>query len=310
MINFRYHVVSLAAVFLALALGLVVGTAALNGPVADRLEAQISALGKDNSNKRNEIEQYREELDRGQDFAVGIAPELLGGKLAGRKLAVLVLPNTSDYADRLIEMLTVADATVTAKITVNDKFFDPNIDFELLGLAEKAKQPTIQLDGLPQNSNGVETAGAQLALALLQRAGTSQASAGDVTAVLTAYAKQGYLAVDDKATGGADGTVIISGSPPVDKDAAKKNQSAVTLAEQFKSRPLVIAGTGVGDGNLISAVRGDPSLVQAISTVDNASTADGQVATALTCIERLVHNKVGQYGLNPGAAGLVPEAAR
>jgi hypothetical protein len=43
-INFRYHVVSLTAVFLALAIGLVVGTAALNGPVADSLKNQISAL--------------------------------------------------------------------------------------------------------------------------------------------------------------------------------------------------------------------------------------------------------------------------
>ena len=37
MINFRYHVVSLAAVFLALAIGLVVGTAAANGPIADTM---------------------------------------------------------------------------------------------------------------------------------------------------------------------------------------------------------------------------------------------------------------------------------
>ena len=37
MINFRYHVVSLTAVVLALAIGLVVGTAALNGPVVDTL---------------------------------------------------------------------------------------------------------------------------------------------------------------------------------------------------------------------------------------------------------------------------------
>ena len=42
MINFRYHVVSLTAVFLALAIGLVVGTAALNGPVADSLRGQVS----------------------------------------------------------------------------------------------------------------------------------------------------------------------------------------------------------------------------------------------------------------------------
>ena len=53
MINFRYHVVSLTAVFLALAIGLVVGTAALNGPVADSLKEQVQSVSKDNSNLRD-----------------------------------------------------------------------------------------------------------------------------------------------------------------------------------------------------------------------------------------------------------------
>src|SRR5581483_8165830 len=48
-INFRYHVVSLTAVFLALAIGLVVGTAALNGPAADALGEQVDALRKANT---------------------------------------------------------------------------------------------------------------------------------------------------------------------------------------------------------------------------------------------------------------------
>ena len=47
MINFRYHVVSLTAVFLALALGLVVGTAALNGPLSDSLRDQVTAAAED-----------------------------------------------------------------------------------------------------------------------------------------------------------------------------------------------------------------------------------------------------------------------
>lgn len=311
MINFRYHVVSLTAVFLALAIGLVVGTAALNGPVADSLKNQISALNKDNSNKRDQITQYREELNRSQDFATQIAPTVLGGKLAGRKIVVLALPNTSEYADDVIAMLTVAGATITAKVTVNDKFFDPNVEFELLDLAGQSSQPSIQMEGVPLNSNGVETASAQLALALLQRAGTTQAAPGDVTAVLTAYSKQGYLSVDDKAAGGAEAAVIVSGAPPVDKDAAKKSESAVTMATQLgKDRPLVIAGDGVGDGNLISAVRGDPTLVKTISTVDNASTVDGQVATAMAAVERIVQGRTGQYGLAPGSSGLVPQAAQ
>ncbi|GID29986.1 copper transporter [Paractinoplanes brasiliensis] len=316
MINFRYHVVSLTAVFLALAIGLVVGTAALNGPLADNLKSQITALNKDLSNKRDEINQYRDEINRSQEFATEIAPTVLNGKLAGRKLAVLALPGTDQYADKVISMLTVAGATITAKVTVQDKFFDPAVGLELLDLASETSQPTISTSELPVNSDGVETASAQLALALLQRptlAGAppaTQPAPGDVTAVLTAYSKASYIEVDDKATGGAEATVMITGAPAVDKDAAKKAQSLVTMATQFSNeRRLVIAGVGVGDGNVISAVRGDPTLVKKISTVDNASTADGQVAAAMATVERVADDKTGHYGLAAGAASLVPKAA-
>ena len=100
MINFRYHVVSLTAVFLALAIGLVVGTAALNGPVADSLKAQVSALNKDNSNLRSQDNQHRDELSRTQDFAAELAPSLLAGKLAGRRILLVALPGSQDYVDR------------------------------------------------------------------------------------------------------------------------------------------------------------------------------------------------------------------
>ena len=314
MINFRYHVVSLTAVFLALAIGLVVGTAALNGPVADSLQTQIVSLNKDNSNKRDQINQYREELNRSQDFATEVAAPLLGSKLTGRKLLVLALPDTDVYADSVITMLKTAGATITAKVTVNEKFFDPNNTFELLDLAGQSSEPSVPIEGLPLNSDGVETASAQLALALLQRTGTTQATPADVTSILTAYSKQGYISVDDKAVGGADGTVVISGTPAVDKDAAKKSQNAVTLTTEFAElsgdkRPMVVAGDGVGDGNLISAVRGDPTLSKDISTVDNASTVNGQVATGMTCVERFVQNKIGQYGLAAGATSMVPKTA-
>ncbi|GAA2658655.1 copper transporter [Paractinoplanes durhamensis] len=310
MINFRYHVVSLTAVFLALAIGLVVGTAALNGPVADNLKNQISALNKDLGNKRDQINQYRDEVNKNQDFATEIAPFYLADKLANRKLAVIALPGTSEYADGVIAMLKVAGATVTAKVTVQDKFFDPNMNIELLDLAGQSSQPSITMEGLPLNSDGVETASAQLASTLLLHVtGTQQPTTTDVTAVLTAYSKGSYISVDKGALGGAEGTVIVSGEPYTDKDAAKKGTSMVTMTDQFhKVKPLVVAGFGVGDGNLVSAVRGDPTLVKEISTVDNASTVQGQVATAMVTAERVVQGKIGQYGLAAGASSLVPKA--
>jgi hypothetical protein len=133
---------------------------------------------------------------------------------------------------------------------------------------------------------------------------------GDLTAVLTAYSEPGYIAVDDNPTGGAEAAVVVSGLPATDTNAAKKSLAAVTLATQFaKDKPLVVAGDGVVDGNLVAQIRADPALVKTISTVDNASTTQGQLATALTVVERLVQDKVGQYGLNAGATSLVPKPA-
>src|SRR3954471_24105052 len=119
-INFRYHVVSLTAVFLALAIGLVVGTAALNGPVADTLKDRVDALSNDNSNYREQANQYREELSRTQEFATEVSPALLSGKLTGRKILVVVLPSGQDYSDGVVKMLNVAGATITGTVTVQD----------------------------------------------------------------------------------------------------------------------------------------------------------------------------------------------
>jgi hypothetical protein len=307
-INFRYHVVSLTAVFLALAIGLVVGTAALNGPVADTLKDRVDALSKDNSNYREQANQYREELNRTQDFATEVSPALLNGKLANRKILVVVLPSGQDYADGVTAMLTVAGAKITGTVTVQDKFFDPANAFELLDLADKASRPTVPAAGLPLNSDGVETSSALLSIALLQKAQT--VTPADLTAVLAAYTEPGYLNVSDEIAPGAEATVVVSGLPPVDRDAAKKNQNAVTLAAQFaKDRPLVVGGNGIGDGNLVAEIRADPTLVKKISTVDNVSTEQGQLATAMTVIERVVSGKVGQYGLSAGASSQVPKAA-
>ena len=308
MINFRYHVVSLTAVFLALAIGLVVGTAALNGPVADSLKAQVTALNKDNSNKRDQVNQYREELNRTQEFATEVAPTLLNGKLAGRRLLLIALPGAKDYLDQIKTMLTLSGATISATVTVLDRFFDPNNNTELLDLAEKGSQPTIPIANLPLNSDAVETSSALLALALQQHA--PEVAKNDLTAVLTAYAERGYLSVDKNPLPGAEATVILAGPPASDKDAAKKAQSAVTLATQFaKAKPLVVSGNGVGDGNLVAQIRQDPTLVQKISTVDNGTTSQGQVATVLAVAERVVQGRTGQYGVSAGATSQVPKAA-
>lgn len=308
MINFRYHVVSLTAVFLALAIGLVVGTAALNGPVADSFDDQVTSLGKKNEQLREQVSHLEDELTREEQFATEAAPALVGGTLSGRRLLLVVLPGEQKFADQLATMLTAAGATLTGRITVQNKFVDPANALELLDLSDKASQPSLPAGELPNNVDGVETSGALLGAALLDR--NPAVEAADQQAVLAAYTSAGYLTVDAKVTGPAEAAVVVAASPPVDKDAAARNSATVTLVSQFAtSRPAVVAAGSVGDGSLVSAVRADPALVKAISTVDNAATVQGQVATALAAAEVLQQARTGQYGLTTGATSLLPKKA-
>jgi len=298
-INFRYHVVSLTAVFLALAIGLVVGTAALNGPVADSLHNNVNALRKNNEQLREAVNSLETEVRREEDFVVEAAPILLGGKLAERRILVLTLPSGLDHVDGIVEMLTVAGASVTGRVDLSDKFVNPDNSFDLLGLAAKAARPTIPTNGLPGNSDGVETSSALLASALLDRTDGITVTDADRKAALETYLNEGYLTASEKFTGPAEAVVVVNGQPHVDRDAAKKDAAVVRVVEQFdKAGVVVVAGSGSGAGNLVATVRNDPALSKTISTVDNASTIWGQVATTLAVIEQLTLKRAGQYGLD------------
>jgi hypothetical protein len=308
-INFRYHVVSLTAVFLALAIGLVVGTAALNGPAADALEDNVNSLRQTNRQLRDEVTGLTDQANREEQFVTEAAPILLAGKLTNRRVLVISLPSARGHVQGVTTMLTTAGAKITGTVALQDKFFNPDNSSELLELADKAQPPSVPISAVPTNSEGVETSSALLAAVLLDRTPTPPAA--DLQSVLAVYKKLGYLDVDGKVTGPAEAVVIVSGTPYVDSQAAGKNGAVVTMAVQFDhAAPAVVAGIVGVEGNLVVEVRDDAALAKTLSTVDNASTAQGQVATALTLREQLADGKAGHYGVASTASALLPQAPK
>ncbi|PGH45422.1 Copper transport outer membrane protein, MctB [Micromonospora sediminicola] len=310
MINFRYHVVSLTAVFLALAIGLVVGTAALNGPVADSLRENVNGLRKDNSLMRQSVNSMQKQLETEEDFAAEMAQLVLPGKLSGRRVLVLTLPSGRDQTEGVLKMLATAGADVTGRVDLQDKFINPDSNNNLLELAVTAARPnSAPTANLPGNGHGVETSSALLANVLVDRpAGSAPVSEADRRGVLEKYATAGYLTPEDKISGAAEAVVLVTGQPYVDKDSAKKDESVVKIAEQFdRAGVLVVAGMGSTGGNLVAVVRGDPVLSQTISTVDNANTVQGQLVTSLALAQQLAEKKTGQYGVGDNATGLLPK---
>lgn len=96
MIDFRYHAMSLAGVFLALAIGILIGIGISGrGFVSDaeraKLNGEIAALTEqlEAANANSEDLELRQEA--AADFVEGAYPVLAEGRLAGKRIAVIVL---------------------------------------------------------------------------------------------------------------------------------------------------------------------------------------------------------------------------
>ncbi|GAA0730428.1 copper transporter [Dactylosporangium roseum] len=308
MINFRYHVVSLAAVFLALAIGLVVGTAAANGPLAENLNDQINKITDEKQQLRDDLEQSRAELKKNADFATQVAPMLLNGKLTNRNVALVKFAGSDDdvntAADGIATMLGTAGAKVVGTITVNQRFTAAASNDLLLDLAESWAPPAIS-GALPTTPNGVERSATLLASVLVTKAGAPQVEGART--VLSMYENSGFISLDGDFKAPAEAVIIVAGAPASGKDAKERNTAAMTIATRFDlAGPTVVAGLSAN--GLVSSVRGDASIAKTTSTVDNAVTAYGQVAAVMALVERL-GGKTGHYGIGDGATSLLPKTA-
>ena len=307
MINFRYHVVSMTAVFLALAIGLVVGTAALNSPLADNLKEQVTSLRNQNQQYRDQVHQLETDAGKQEQFASDSAPIMLQDKLAGRRVLVVSMAGASQYVDDTVKMLNLAGAKVTGKIEIEDRFTDPNYNETLLDLAGTTV-PT-GLANVPTNSDGVETATFVLASAVMDA--NPPLPPDSLRTVVTAFKEAGFIAVTGQPTGTAEALVLLASSPFTDPNADQHNKNVVTMAGQFQrvGKEVLASNGAAGGGNVISAVRGDPALQKTVSTVDNLATPQGRVAVALAVNEQLVLNRSGHYGLAGGATSMLPKLA-
>lgn len=127
-IDLKYHIASIVAVFLALGIGILVGTALIGNDVNDaivdqqnrmyeQLKADLYKMRNDNRTAREEITLYKSSIELDKEFERAILPVLTMGKLKGKKIAV-VETNNSSLHNEWIETLRKAGAEITSITTV------------------------------------------------------------------------------------------------------------------------------------------------------------------------------------------------
>jgi hypothetical protein len=117
----RYHVASLAAVFLALAVGILIGSE-VGGDLLNSTRQDLErSLTEDLDASRAEVRSLRDRLDKADEFGAAILPGVVGGRLEGARIGLVgfgTLPG--DVVGPVEESLRAAGATLAATGSVRN----------------------------------------------------------------------------------------------------------------------------------------------------------------------------------------------
>jgi hypothetical protein len=316
-INFRYHLVSIVAVFLALGIGIIMGTAVIDRAVVDRLERQQDGLRRDIDDVRSENAQLRSELSDERETSQKLADEgsqrLLDGALNATPVLVVGVRDveTKGLKD-LLTLLTRAQADYRGTLWLTGRFRLDDAD-ERKDLAESlGMRPDASAASLRTAAIG------RLADALRPTTSPDPDAAADV---LPALREAGFLDYDapegvppDSFAAFASGTrvLVMSGFDPPIADRLLMVPFARSLVEARIDRPAapVLAASGApaetADADtFIGPLRRDNDIGDRLSTVDDIDDFAGRVASVLALADLGV-GRFGHFGRGPGAQRLLP----
>jgi Copper transport outer membrane protein, MctB len=312
-IDFRYHLVSIIAVFLALAIGIVVGANELKPTTESFLNKESTRVSQANKTLLQQQKILKSQISADQDFAQAASGQLISHLLTDQSVVLVTAPGASNsMVTALTSRVEGAGATVTGLVSMSSSFFNPSDSTEakLTQLAQTlAPEAGVTLSGqsLSGSTSGQAAAAQVIAAALVTKEPPGPGST-ESQQVLGGFGQSGYLEISNAANGDATtlapatlAIVVPPSSPPSGSGASAANQSLVALAEQFSaaSDGAVLAGTlaGSGAGSAISAVAGSGK----VSTVDYADQPVGQIITVQALSELAAGRSPSSYGVGPGA---------
>jgi hypothetical protein len=309
MITLRYHLVSLVAVFLALTIGVVLGSTS----VSQRL---LSVVAGDRSNLTEQVDQLSAQRDQlaaqqrtANAFGNSVAASVVKGRLSGRKVVLVVAPDTDPVnRDATRQLLADSGAAVTGELDLSDAILDPARADTLRDLTTRLLPAGAQL---PSTSDSGGLVGGLLGSVLLTpKPGTAASAPGQTGAALGGLVQAGFVR-PGPAPAQAQLVVVLSGGAEAGAYSAARAATLARIAGELNRAGggAVLAGTSgseTGTG-AVGVARADSSISAKLSTVDDLQDASGRVATVLALRER-ADGRTGHYGSASGAQGPIPGA--
>jgi len=307
-IDFRYHVVSIIAVFLALALGLFVGSTSLQDAVVHTINSKADQVTRDNDVLGAQVRALQDQARANQNFDKALLPYAVSGRLSGQLITVVSAPGTSDsMRKQVIAAIDAAGGTLSADVRLQNGIVNPKQDAFLTGLTDR-----INIPGHPATAtaDGRTRAAAQLATVLGVRPAARGVAPATVDTVLSAYSTGKLISLGSEVSTQRPGTlaVVLSGpapAPTADPVLVKAEQGFVLdLLRDLDGAALgaVLAAPtpapGAATADMTAAAATVDGLTDRVSTVSGVDTAAGQIATVYALASQ-VDGVAGRYGPQP-----------
>jgi Copper transport outer membrane protein, MctB len=304
-ISFRFHLVSLVAVFLALGLGVLTGTTVLNRGIVTRLENQTEQFSREADGLREDVDELRAQSEMWAGFGEEIMGPLVSGRLADREVVIVTQDGTDDGSIAGVRRaLETAGAEVQALLLVTER----------MSLGSEADRAELaDLIGADEEAEPEMMAGT-VAQALAERLARGPTGSG----ILEALIRSGFVIDEGPSLGeaglrGVGGPsqvfVVMAGGP-----AASGLQPArflVPLVDGLARDGVAVAAAEPANGGdqeppFVTLLRADGEVSTSIATQDNVDLTPGQIGLVLA-LEDLLEGIPGHYGVKDGASRLLPD---
>jgi hypothetical protein len=286
LISFRYHIVSVTAVFLALGLGIVLGSAVRPTEVATK--NSINRLTSQLNDARAAISDLRNQVQSSSSVVKNLSTRAIRGALAGRQVLYVDDGAESSWEGGLRKAMSDATAQEVGTVTLTGKWTDPEAAADLGAIAAAA--------GVKVGADG---AGPAVMAAL--GGGLGKPNGAQLAAALT---KGGYVRTDAKTPGLAPlgaGVVTFSSGPATNPQVVALAAFALGAA---KAAPVLVVAGASDDLGAVGVVRGDGGLPR-LATFDSGS-SDATGVGAVLAMASAIDGHGGNFGSAPGLPYLPP----
>lgn len=278
MLNFRYHALSLVAVFLSLAIGLLLGVAIGDKGLVSSAERDVrESLREDVRTAQAERDAAREQLAERERFEEEAYPALVGDRLVGRRIALIELGGASDRMWHLTKDALQGSGARLVSVSV---IREPLRIEQLAAASEGTRYERLVEDP-------------ELMRAFGQRIGIQFVRGGRLLdAVRRVLLVQGSGTLD-----GADGIVLVRNPREVEDDA---EAAAIEAFEDGLVEGLRVDGTAVVG---VETTDAKPSQIEwfkqhELSSVDDLDDPIGRAALVFA-----LAGQRGSFGVKPTADG-------